>query len=109
MKQNNKPCVYSDERFKRTSCPDETREVGEADIRERDALPTYDGRELNHSGLDGYDDYLEDQVPAENAYAMAQMQEHGFDELYRPQDALMRGTIFSRLDLPFNGRGVERE
>jgi hypothetical protein len=104
----NKACVYSDEHFEPKGCAAESRAVGAKDIRSQAALPTYDSCALGSKCLDEYDDYLEENCTADTTLAMAQVNDHGFEALYCPSDALIRGTIFSRLDLPFNGRGVAR-
>lgn len=53
-----------------------------------------DGAERRSWGLEGY--------PLASVYAPIQ----NFDELYDCETALSRGTIFSKLDLPFMGESV---
>ena len=103
MEQCNKNCTYSDDRL----CP-LSYEGESTAVQMQTRMPQSYCPEDAQACLYTYADDAPAQQENLGGWAMVQIRAHTFDNLYCPKDALERGTIFSVLDLPFAGRGVNR-
>lgn len=101
MEQCNKNCTYSDDRL----CP-LSYEGESTAVQMQTRMPQSYCPEEAEACLCAYADEPCTQEENCGGWAMVQIRAHAFDNLYCPKDALVRGTIFSVLDLPFKGRGV---
>lgn len=103
MEQCNKNCTYSDDRLFPLTFEGEN-----TDVQMQTRTPQSYCPEDAQACLYAYAGNASAQQETCGGRVMVQIRAHTFDNLYCPQDALERGTIFSVLDLPFAGRGVNR-